>query len=99
MEKIVEVGMPAEQVESLMQVKLSQVRIELQTHFEAEVANVLQKQQGLCLEKEALKAEIDKSRAVSSKLLSRAQTPTSTGTTEVYEEQIKLCSNKLINSN
>ena len=45
-EKIVQVGMPAEQVESLMQVKLSQVRIELQTHFEAEVANVLQKQQG-----------------------------------------------------
>ncbi len=42
MEKIVQVGMPAEQVESLMQVKLSQVRIELQTHFEAEVANVLQ---------------------------------------------------------
>ena len=50
-EKIVEVGMPAEQVESLMQVKLSQARIELQTHFKAEVANVLQKQQGLCLEK------------------------------------------------
>ena len=42
-EKIVEVGMPAEQVESLMQVKHSQVRI---THFKAEVANVLQKQPG-----------------------------------------------------
>ena len=62
--------MPAEQVESLMQVKLSQVRIELQTHFKAEVANVLQKQQGRCLENAALKAEIDKSRAVISKLLS-----------------------------
>ena len=35
MEKIVEVGMPAEQVESLMQVKLSQLRIELQTHFKS----------------------------------------------------------------
>ena len=45
-QKIVEVGMPAEQVESMMQVGLSQVRIELQTHFKAEVANVLRKQQG-----------------------------------------------------
>ena len=91
MEKIVEVGMPAEQVESLMQVKLSQVRIELQTHFEAEVAIVLQKHQGLCLEKEALKAEIELS---SQNYFLEHKLPQAQAQLRCMKKRSKLCSKK-----